>query len=46
MAELAERRELGELLRVVRYDSGAPIELSVAAYPLTREPAAFADTVA
>ncbi len=42
---IAEGRELGELLRVVRDGSGAPVKLYVATYPLTRMPAAFADIV-
>ena len=46
MTNLAKGRELGELLRVVRDDSGAPVERSVPAYPLTRAPAALADTAA
>ena len=41
---IVEGRELGELLRVVRDDAGAPVKLYVATYPLTRAPAAFADT--
>lgn len=40
---IVEGRELGELLRVVRDDDGAPVKLYVATYPLTREPAAFGD---
>ena len=40
---IEEGRELGELLRVVRDESGAPAKLYVATYPLTRAPAAFAD---
>ena len=40
---IAEGRELGELLRVVRDASGAPVKLYVATYPLTRVPASFAD---
>ena len=40
---IEEGRELGELLRVVRDDGGAPAKLYVATYPLTRAPAAFAD---
>ncbi len=40
---IEEGRELGELLRVVRDQSGAPEKLYVATYPLTRAPAAFAD---
>ena len=38
---IVEGRELGELLRVVRDDTGAPTKLYVATYPLTRTPAAF-----
>ena len=41
---IAEGRELGELLRVVRDDTGAPVKLYVATYPLTRAPTAFAET--
>ena len=40
---IEEGRELGELLRVVRDDGGAPAKLYVATYPLTRAPGAFAD---
>jgi hypothetical protein len=40
---VVEGRELGELLRVVRDERGAPVKLYVATYPLTRAPAAFAD---
>jgi hypothetical protein len=40
---IVEGRELGELLRVVRGEGGAPEKLYVATYPLTRAPAAFAD---
>jgi hypothetical protein len=40
---IVEGRELGELLRVVRDDAGAPVKLYVATYPLTRAPTAFAD---
>ncbi len=40
---IVEGRELGELLRVVREEGGAPVKLYVATYPLTRAPAAFAD---
>ena len=40
---IVEGRELGEILRVVRDDAGAPTKLYVATYPLTRAPAAFAD---
>ena len=43
---IVEGRELGELLRVVRDEGGAPVKLYVATYPLTRAPAAFADTAA
>jgi CubicO group peptidase (beta-lactamase class C family) len=39
---IVEGRELGELLRIARDDSGAPTKLYVATYPLTRAPAAFA----
>ena len=41
---IVEGRELGELLRVVRDEGGAPVKLYVATYPLTRAPPAFADT--
>jgi CubicO group peptidase (beta-lactamase class C family) len=41
---IVEGRELGELLRVVRDDAGAPVKLYVATYPLTRAPTAFADS--
>ena len=40
---IVEGRELGELLRVVREEGGAPVKLYVATYPLTRARAAFAD---
>ena len=40
---IVEGRELGELLRVVRDDDGAPVKLYVATYPLTRAPAAFGE---
>ena len=39
---IEEGRELGELLRVVRDDDGAPAKLYVATYPLTRAPTPFA----
>jgi CubicO group peptidase (beta-lactamase class C family) len=39
---VAEGRELGELLRVVRGEDGSPERLYLATYPLTREPATFA----
>ncbi|MBA2294890.1 MAG: beta-lactamase family protein [Actinobacteria bacterium] len=42
---IVEGRELGELLRVVRDDTGVPVKLYVATYPVTRAPAAFADVV-
>jgi hypothetical protein len=41
---IVEGRELGELLRVVRDDTGAAAKLYVATYPLTRAPSAFADS--
>ncbi len=41
---IVEGRELGELLRVVRDEVGAPVKLYVATYPLTRAPTAFADS--
>ena len=41
---VVEGRELGEVLRVVRDGTGAPEKLYVATYPLTRAPAAFADS--
>ena len=41
---IVEGRELGEVLRVVRDETGAPGKLYVATYPLTREPTAFGDT--
>ena len=41
---IVEGRERGELLRVVRDEAGAPVKLYVATYPLTRAPAAFADS--
>jgi len=41
---VVEGYELGELLRVVRDDGGTPVKLYFATYPLTRAPAAFADT--
>ena len=41
---IVEGRELRELLRVVRDDTGAAAKLYVATYPLTRAPTAFADT--
>lgn len=41
---IVEGRELGELLLVVRDATGAPVKLYVATYPLTRAPAAFADS--
>jgi len=40
---IEEGRELGELLRVVRDDGGAPTKLYVATYPLTRVPTPFAE---
>ena len=40
---IEEGRELGELLRVVRDDGGAPAKLYVATYPLTRAPTPFAE---
>jgi CubicO group peptidase (beta-lactamase class C family) len=40
---IVEGRELRELLRVVRDDTGAAAKLYVATYPLTRAPTAFAD---
>lgn len=40
---IVEGRELGEPLRVVRDESGSPVKLYVATYPLTRAPTAFAD---
>ena len=40
---IEEGRELGELLRVVRDDGGAPAKLYVATYPLTRVPTPFAE---
>ena len=39
---VAEGRELGELLRVVRGEDGAPARMYLATYPLTREPETFA----
>ncbi|HEY1316481.1 MAG TPA: serine hydrolase domain-containing protein [Gaiella sp.] len=41
---VVEGHELGELLRVVRDEAGRPVKLYLATYPLTRAPAAFADT--
>ena len=41
---IVEGRELGELLRVVRDETGAPVKLYVATYPLTRAPTGFAET--
>jgi CubicO group peptidase (beta-lactamase class C family) len=38
---VAEGRELGELLRVARDDSGTPVRLYLATYPLTRAPEVF-----
>ena len=35
---VAEGRELGEVLRVVRDDDGTPVRLYLATYPVTREP--------
>lgn len=35
--------ERGERMRVVRDDSGTPVKLYLATYPLTREPRAFGD---
>ena len=40
-----EGRELGEQLRVIRDETGMPVRLYFATYPLTRAPAAFADAV-
>ena len=40
---VVEGRELGEQLRVVRDEAGEPVRLYLATYPLTRDPAAFAD---
>ena len=40
---VVEGRELGEALRVVRDDSGAPVKLYLATYPLTRAPTAFGE---
>ena len=40
---VVEGRELGEQLRVVRDETGEPVRLYFATYPLTRAPAAFAD---
>jgi CubicO group peptidase (beta-lactamase class C family) len=37
-----EGRERGELLRVVRNDTGAPVKLYFATYPCTRDPSTFA----
>ena len=39
---VAEGRELGEVLRVVRSEDGVPVRMYLATYPLTREPATFA----
>jgi CubicO group peptidase (beta-lactamase class C family) len=41
---IVEGRELGELLRVVRDDTGTAVKLYVATYPLTRAPTGFAET--
>ena len=41
---VVEGHELGEVLRVVRDDAGTPVKLYFATYPLTRAPAAFAET--
>ena len=41
---IVEGRERGELLRVVRDETGGPAKLYVATYPVTRGPAAFADS--
>ncbi len=41
---IVEGRELGELLRVVRDDTGAVVKLYVATYPLTRAPTTFGET--
>lgn len=38
---VAEGRELGELLRVTRDETGAPVRLHLATYPLTRGPETF-----
>jgi CubicO group peptidase (beta-lactamase class C family) len=38
---VVEGRELGEALRVVRDDTGVPVKLYLATYPLTRAPTAF-----
>jgi CubicO group peptidase (beta-lactamase class C family) len=43
---IVEGRELGELLRVVRDDTGAPSKLYVATYPLTRAPTTFGESAA
>jgi CubicO group peptidase (beta-lactamase class C family) len=41
---VAEGCELGELLRVVRDADGRPVKLYLATYPVTRAPAASADS--
>ena len=38
---VVEGRELGELLRVVRDESGVPVRMYLATYPLTRTPDVF-----
>jgi CubicO group peptidase (beta-lactamase class C family) len=38
---VVEGRELGEVLRVVRDDTGVPVRMYLATYPLTREAATF-----
>jgi CubicO group peptidase (beta-lactamase class C family) len=40
---VAEGRELGELLRVVRDEHGTLVRMYLATYPLTREPTTFGD---
>jgi CubicO group peptidase (beta-lactamase class C family) len=40
---VVEGRELGEALRVVRDDAGAPVKLYLATYPLTRAPTVFGE---
>ena len=42
--KLVGKRELGELLRVVRDGAGAVVKLYVATYPLTRAPATFGES--
>ena len=39
---VAEGRERGELLRVVRDDAGLVVKLYWATYPVTRDPQSFA----